>query len=727
MTIMLEVKPIQKAPRRRLVQMASIVILICHQFSTLMHKITHAGLAEEQRTLDDASDLSYDVSQEEPPDALLNLIDLKTNNPVPLKKHSVNFNSGNHLGNKSDVKSLLQIQTHMYDTLTRWNHLAEDLGTMRWVAHGGSAIGAKCFGAMNPWDDDIDFTVLDCKSLDQMWEKGERNITTHYPTLDERSYWMDNGAALWDPRLIKVAGEDMILTKGSRCCNWYKLMTMKLAFSWKPGDPIYGIDIECMSRSSSSREKVAMRRSGWTEHMKSTQELATVPFGPTTIKAMEPNTLNSYIRLRYGKESPCQYPFANGADVEKFPPALALHHGNHSKTAVGTSSPVQQVFRLDQDQAHMGFVLENWYVSKSQRDEWLERKGNKKQMEYTQQLANIDKIEIDNTISPTGCTWQSKATGTPNIKVIGWNAERGVHWDKFYKLIQEKEELSEPVVILLNEMDIGMARSGNLHTARRLALQLGMNYAYGVEFLELTRGTKEEQEATKGKRDALGLHGNAILSKCILGDAMILRDPLPHQYFSDKPERGFNANGFEVRLGGRMGLFARIFEKPSPLIPNTHNVTAENSHIPEKLPGHFVVGNIHKVGENAKTRKALWNYYGFGPPAANSTSIYDGKGVDLASSQHGVVVQGDFGPSFCALGGLGKMNNYRIHKTFRVKCLPDRNVKIAPLAGDFFCSNMRATRDVMVTPPCDWSNNSNPLTMADHAIVSIEVSSNKHE
>lgn len=459
-----------------------------------------------------------------------------------------------------------------------------------------------------------------------------------------------------------------------------------------------------------------MERSGWTRYIKGKKELPTVPFGPTTIKTMEPGILNSYVALRYGKMSPCQYPFANGLDEEKLPPAaLTFPSDNDTPSKTG-------IFQVDQAQAQMNFAIANWYVPKHQRTDWLAKKGDKKQMQYTKQLPNFDKIEIDNTISPRGCAWLSNTDGGPIIKVIGWNAERGTHWDKFYKLIQEKEELKEPVVILLNEMDIGMARSGNVHTARRLALQLGMNYAYGVEFLELTRGTKEEQDDTKGKRDALGLHGNAILSTCILGDTMILRDPLPDQYFSDKAERGINAGGFEVRLGGRMGLFARIFEDPSDRIPETH----ESSVGPESFPGHFVVGNIHKVEESSMNKLALWNYYGFGAPQANSSSIYDGKGVDLAPSQHGVIVQGDFGPQFCALGGLGKMNNYRIHKTFRANCLRDGEVTIGPLSGDFFCSSMRATREVIVTPPCDRSNWTQPLTMSDHAIVSIEVVSNKH-
>ena len=46
---------------------------------------------------------------------------------------------------------------------------------------------------------------------------------------------------------------------------------------------------------------------------------------------------------------------------------------------------------------------------------------------------------------------------------------------------------------------------------------------------------------------------------------------------------------------------------------------------------------------------------------------YEARGVD-PGKQLGVIIQGDFGPKFRSLGGLGKMNNYRIHKTLPIKC-----------------------------------------------------------
>jgi hypothetical protein len=652
----------------------------------------------------------------EPSVSLINMLDLFDNNKENTVKHTFKYNTKNHIKSEefcspqNSISRLLTKQSCIYDILNRWNGFAKDLN-MRWVLHGGAAMGAKCFGAMSPWDDDVDITVLDCRPLDELWEKGQR-VLHLYPNLDHRSYSMNSSKAVWDARLIEINGDNVILSRGSGCCNWYKLMTVEEAFLWTPNNQIGGMDIECMSRQLSQRERPTMNKSNWTEYLKGSGELYQVPFGPTTANMMEPSILNNYILLRYGKRSPCQYPFANGVDEEKFPPVLQYHYNS------------SHVFQLDQDQASMNFAIENWYVDKSQRDQWLSKKGDGKQMEYTKKIPNIDKIEIDNSISK-GCTWQDDKSQKPTIKVLGWNAERGGYYDKMYNLIQEKNELQDPLVLLLNEMDIGMARSGNVHTARRLALQLGMNYAFGVEFLELTSGTEEEQNATEGKRDALSLHGNAILSKCILGDAMIIRDALPRTYFSDKAEKGINANGYEVRLGGRMGLFARIFESPSSKIQAIRDWES-HSPVTEELPPHFVVGNIHKLAENAKTRDALWNYYGFGSPPTNSTSLYDGMGADIASTQHGVIVQGDFGPQFCALGGLKKMNNYKIHKTFRVQCLPHGKVKIGPLSGDFFCSNMKASRDVLVTAPCDWNNDTHPLTMADHAIVSIEVIGNKN-
>ena len=120
---------------------------------------------------------------------------------------------------------------------------------------------------------------------------------------------------------------------------------------------------------------------------------------------------------------------------------------------------------------------------------------------------------------------------------MNFNAERGRYWREFADIILSMDEEEAPDIVILNEMDIGMARSGNIHTTRKLAFRLKMNYAWGLEFVELTNGNHEEQNRTVGATNALGLHGNAILSTCKIVDPIVVRDPLDEIYFSNKPNK----------------------------------------------------------------------------------------------------------------------------------------------------------------------------------------------
>ena len=99
-----------------------------------------------------------------------------------------------------------------------------------------------------------------------------------------------------------------------------------------------------------------------------------------------------------------------------------------------------------------------------------------------------------------------------------------------------------------------------------------------------------------------------------------------------------------------------------------------------------------KLLKQTKTA-ALQNYYGFGQPPQNSTK-YEARGVD-PGKQLGVIIQGGFGPKFCSLSGLGKMNNYWIHKTLPIKCTTSK-VNFGFLSGKFFCSNIKAAESIQV-------------------------------
>ena len=222
----------------------------------------------------------------------------------------------------------------------------------------------------------------------------------------------------------------------------------------------------------------------------------------------------------------------------------------------------------------------------------------------------------------------------PVLRVASWNIERGLNFDlirlalsdpdgfktaalrrggldpkKQGQIEQQLQTLRDADIVLLNEVDLGMKRTDYRDVARDLAQALGMNYAFGVEFVEVDRldnlGIEEveldDPALTRQMRDELrpdparylGLHGNAILSRYPIANARISRLPVCHDWYNaektaiSKLEKGkrLAANKIflermerEVRLGGRMALIADV------RIPDlrTQVATVVNVHLENK-------------------------------------------------------------------------------------------------------------------------------------------------
>lgn len=133
-----------------------------------------------------------------------------------------------------------------------------------------------------------------------------------------------------------------------------------------------------------------------------------------------------------------------------------------------------------------------------------------------------------------------------DVRVVAFNAERGTRFDEICALLRSEPRLRDADVLLLSEVDWGMARSGNRHVARDLAAALGMTYLFGVEFLELTKG--DAREAAVPGENTNSLHGNAILSRFRLSRPRVVR--LPALCAWNEPE--------QARVGGRMALIAEV-------------------------------------------------------------------------------------------------------------------------------------------------------------------------
>jgi len=187
-------------------------------------------------------------------------------------------------------------------------------------------------------------------------------------------------------------------------------------------------------------------------------------------------------------------------------------------------------------------------------------------------IPEINDIEVRNGIS--------KAPVGNSLRVTAWNLRRGRHWKQTAEIFR-RTPLRGTDVLLATEMDLGMARSGNQHIARELALELGMNYAYGVEFLELTKGEPEERDCPG--ENAWGYHGNAILSRYPLESVSMLRFPGIERWFRDDQQR----------LGGRIALFAKIaVGGRSLLLASVHLETGKNAVTIRKRQAQLLIENI---------------------------------------------------------------------------------------------------------------------------------------
>jgi Endonuclease/Exonuclease/phosphatase family len=120
-------------------------------------------------------------------------------------------------------------------------------------------------------------------------------------------------------------------------------------------------------------------------------------------------------------------------------------------------------------------------------------------------------------------------------------------------VLREHPQMSGSDVLLLTELDYGMARSGNLHVTRELARALGTCYAFAPCYINLSKGSGLESGA-EGE-NAQALHGNAVLS----------RWPIRRAWSVALPNGKDKMKGREKRLGSQRAVVCDV-EHPSGLL-----------------------------------------------------------------------------------------------------------------------------------------------------------------
>lgn len=165
----------------------------------------------------------------------------------------------------------------------------------------------------------------------------------------------------------------------------------------------------------------------------------------------------------------------------------------------------------------------------------------------------------------------------PSLRIVAWNIERGFHLDAIItafnnpegflaqaaalnpeldrpRLEEELEVLRTADVIVLNEADWGLKRSDYRAAPRELAEALNMNWAYGVEFVEvdpIALGTEkfEDLEDAQERQSLVeatavdpyrvqALHGTAVLSRYPILQARLVPFALqPYDWFNSEKSR----------------------------------------------------------------------------------------------------------------------------------------------------------------------------------------------
>ena len=138
------------------------------------------------------------------------------------------------------------------------------------------------------------------------------------------------------------------------------------------------------------------------------------------------------------------------------------------------------------------------------------------QGEVMAMIPQFGEAETDNFVPPP-------ETAPESLGVLMFNMERGVHLEEIQDFLRDCPDIRPFDLILANELDDGCARSGNKNTARELASAFGLNYAWGLEFIELVND-----------KNAKGFHGNAVFSRWPIRRAGVIRLPEEYNWYFDR-------------------------------------------------------------------------------------------------------------------------------------------------------------------------------------------------
>ncbi len=157
----------------------------------------------------------------------------------------------------------------------------------------------------------------------------------------------------------------------------------------------------------------------------------------------------------------------------------------------------------------------------------LEHKTQEEVMAQISQFSEIDLRNSERTVPEK----------KQKLGFLVFNIQFGTHIREIGDFLENCPEIQPFDVILANELDDGCLRSGSADTTAVLAGRLGMDSAFGLEFIELA-----------DEKEPKGFTGNAIFSRYPVKKTRLVRFPEAYNWYFDS----------QKRIGGRLAVLAEL-------------------------------------------------------------------------------------------------------------------------------------------------------------------------
>jgi hypothetical protein len=191
------------------------------------------------------------------------------------------------------------------------------------------------------------------------------------------------------------------------------------------------------------------------------------------------------------------------------------------------------------------------------------------------------------------------------IRALAWNIERGSRFDGIVEALKNHERLRDKDLLLLTELDYGMARSANRFVARDLAEQLKLNYAFAPCYIALQKGSGVESSADG--ENTKSLHGLAMFSKYAMKNVHAVSLP-------NGKDKMF---GKEKRLGCLRALVADIEHPAGIFRAVTLHLDAHSSRRHRHLQMTIVLDHLETLSTLPTVIGGDWNTTTFNAQSAN--------------------------------------------------------------------------------------------------------------